>query len=162
MGQLKPGRADISRAVTPIIDRTAAIELSASLAYENRLDFAQSFSAAITSAYRRILANGLDMPDLLAPPLLDRAMLTKDARGVAAQIAVGLETLPPAEVAYAIGTLYTALLPAPFRAQHGIFYTPPKLVECLLIMAEEADVDWRTARNAGAPIRPRVSEVKGV
>jgi adenine-specific DNA-methyltransferase len=146
MGQLKPGRGDISRAVTPIIDRTAALELSASLAYENRLDFARSFSAAIASDYRRILANSPDMPDLLAPPLLDRAILSKDARGVAAQIAVGLETLPPAEVSYAIGTLYTALLPAPFRAQHGIFYTPPELVECLLIMAEEADVDWRTAR----------------
>ncbi|MGH7065654.1 MAG: Eco57I restriction-modification methylase domain-containing protein [Stellaceae bacterium] len=27
-----------------------------------------------------------------------------------------------------------------------MFYTPPKLVECLLTMCEEAGVDWRTAR----------------
>lgn len=167
MGQLKPGGGDINRAVTPIIDRTAALDLSARLALENRLEFAQSFSAAIISAYRRILANDPDMPDQLAPPLLDRAMLSQDARRVAAQIAVGLETLPPAEVAYAIGTLYTALLPVPFRAQHGIFYTPPKLVECLIMMAEEAEIDWRTARvldpacGGGAFLIPVASRMAG-
>jgi len=146
MGQSKPERCDVARPVTPIIDRAAALELSASLAYENRLGFAQRFSAAIASSYSLILSNGPNMPNLAEPPPLDGAMLSPDARAVAAQIAAGLETLSPAQVAYAIGTLYTALLPAPFRAQHGIFYTPPELVECLLIMAEEAGVDWRTAR----------------
>jgi len=135
-----------ARPTIPVIDRTAAIELSANLAHENRLNFAQSFSAATALAYSRILANRPDLPELLAPPLLDRAMLGQDARALAAQIAAGLEVLSPAEAAYAIGTLYTTLLPAPFRGRHGIFYTPPKLVECLIIMAEEAGIDWKTAR----------------
>jgi adenine-specific DNA-methyltransferase len=47
---------------------------------------------------------------------------------------------------YAVGALYTALLPEPFKARHGIFYTPPGLVECLLEMVDEAGVDWRAAR----------------
>jgi adenine-specific DNA-methyltransferase len=135
-----------ARPTIPVIDRTAAIELSANLAHENRLNFAQSFSAATALAYSRILANRPDLPELLAPPLLDRAMLGQDARALAAQIAAGLEVLSPAEAAYAIGTLYTTLLPAPFRGRHGIFYTPPELVECLIIMAEEAGIDWKTAR----------------
>ncbi len=146
MGQSKPGPGDVTRAVTPIIDRAAALDLSARLAYESRLGFARNLSAAVASVYSHSRSNGPDLLDLPVPPLLDKAMLSPDARRVAAQIAAGLETAPPAEVAYAIGTLYTALLPAPFRAQHGIFYTPPELVECLLIMTEQAGVDWRTAR----------------
>jgi adenine-specific DNA-methyltransferase len=135
-----------AKPVIPVIDRTAAIELSANLAHENRLKVAQSFSAATALAYSRILANRPDLPDLRASPLLDRGMLGKDARALAAQIAAGLEALSLAEAAYAIGTLYTTLLPAPFRGRYGIFYTPPELVECLIIMAEEAGIDWKTAR----------------
>ncbi len=135
-----------ARPITPIIDRAAAIKLSASLAHENRLDFAQTFTTAITLAYSRILTARPDMPDLLALPPHDGATLGQDARELAAGVASGLEALSPAEVAYAIGTLYTTLLPAPFRSRHGIYYTPPELVECLLVGAEEAGIDWRTAR----------------
>lgn len=145
MGALRRQRVE-ARPLTSIIDRRAAIELSASSAYENRLDFAQSFSAATALAYSRILANRPDVPCELPLPPLDGSMLGHDALEVAAQTAAALEALSPAQAAYAIGTLYTTLLPAPFRARHGVFYTPPELVECLLIMAEEAGIDWKTAR----------------
>jgi adenine-specific DNA-methyltransferase len=136
-----------AKSVPPIVDRTAAIGLATSLAYESRLDFAQSFSAAVALAYNRIiLANRPDAPDTLALPPINGAILAQDAREAAARIAAALETLSPTEASHAIGVLYTTLLPAPFRARHGIFYTPPELVECLLIMVEEAGIDWKTAR----------------
>jgi adenine-specific DNA-methyltransferase len=85
-------------------------------------------------------------PGLLAQQYYDGATLSKDARQAARRIAAGMGSLPSAEAAYAIGTLYTTLLPEVFRAQHGIFYTPPPLVECLLVMAEQSGIDWTTAR----------------
>jgi adenine-specific DNA-methyltransferase len=123
-----------------IIDRSAALELSASLAHENRREFAQTFSAAITASYAEACTG--------RRPALGgaRTALSVEVLATAGRIAEGMVTLPPAEAAYAIGTLYTSLLPETFRAQHGIFYTPPELVECLLAMAENAGIDWKTAR----------------
>ncbi len=151
-----------AKSVSQIVDPEAAIELATRLAYENRLDFAQSFSAAVVLAYVRIiLARRPDAPDLLALPHLDGAILAQDARETAAQIAAALETLAPTEAAHAIGGLYTTLLPASFRARHGIFYTPPELVECLLIMTEEAGIDWKTARVPRPGMRGRCLSDRG-
>jgi adenine-specific DNA-methyltransferase len=134
------------KAGTPISDRSLALELSASLANENRLGFAQSFSAAVAAAYWRTIHTDREATRL--PPSLRRVGvgLSADAQSAALRIAAGFATLAPEATAYAIGTLYTALLPKAFRARHGIFYTPPALVECLLAMAEEAGVDWKTGR----------------
>ncbi len=143
----RPGEAEPAAAAPIIIDRSSVVELSASLADENRLTFAESFSAAVVAAYWQALYQGRPPPDSFAQPAgLHRVALTPDLDSVVRAIAASMESMPPAAAAYAIGTLYTALLPKPFRAQHGIFYTPPELVECLLLMAEEAGVDWRTAR----------------
>lgn len=131
---------------TPIIDRAAALQLSASLAYEHRLAFARSFTAKIALDYSSIVAAKRDLSNRIEPPPSDGAMLSREANEIAAQIAAGLETQSPAAATYAIGSFYTTLLPATYRAQHGIFYTPPELVDCLLTMAEEAGVNWGTAR----------------
>jgi adenine-specific DNA-methyltransferase len=48
--------------------------------------------------------------------------------------------------AYLIGTTYTVMLPDDYRGQYGVFYTPPALVERLLDLAEQAGVDWSSAR----------------
>ena len=37
-------------------------------------------------------------------------------------------------------------LPETYRATHGIFYTPPELVDRLVMMAEQAGVAWDTCR----------------
>ena len=54
--------------------------------------------------------------------------------------------LDVADASYAIGVLYTSMMPGGMRARHGAYYTPPALCEALLDMAEEAGVDWRSAR----------------
>ncbi len=145
MGKPKQ-RSGEAGAATAIVDRSVAIELSKRLADENRLGFARSLSEAIAGAYRRALQNSRPAPTTFERSDPDRRTLTPDAYAAAHRIAAGMHALSPAEAAYAIGSLYTTLLPEPFRSRHGIFYTPPALVECLLVMAEEAGVDWRTAR----------------
>lgn len=53
--------------------------------------------------------------------------------------------LPVQHAAFAIGELYTSLLPKDHRAKFGIYYTPPSIVEALIDRAGAAGVDWRTA-----------------
>jgi adenine-specific DNA-methyltransferase len=130
---------------TSLIDPSVALELSTSIANENRLGFARCFTAAIATAYRHTVHDGPAFGALSAAGL-DGIKLIPAALEAARQIAAGIGPLPPGEVAYAIGTLYAALLPERFRAQHGIFYTPPALVECLLAMVDESGIDWQTAR----------------
>ena len=143
----RPGAAEQAAVAPIVIDRSTVFELSASLANENRLSFAESFCSAVVAAYWQVVHDGRPLPDSLAQRAgFDRAALTSEIDSVARAIAAGMGSVSPSAAAYAIGTLYTALLPEPFRAQHGIFYTPPELVECLLVMAEECGVNWRTAR----------------
>ncbi|HEV2302322.1 MAG TPA: N-6 DNA methylase, partial [Stellaceae bacterium] len=126
-----------------LVDRTTALELSAKLASKSRRGFAAGFAAAIASTYgHSIGVHG----SVTAAPALDGVVLGIEARQLAARIAAGIDRSPPAEAAYIIGSIYTTLLPAQFRAQQGIFYTPPELADRLLRMAEEAGIDWRTAR----------------
>ena len=54
--------------------------------------------------------------------------------------------LEPLEAGYAIGLLYTGMMPDQFRAALGAYYTPPALCERLLDMATDAGVDWSKAR----------------
>lgn len=51
----------------------------------------------------------------------------------------------PISAGFKIGETYTALLPAEFRARHGVFYTPPALTHRLLDLASTAGVDWTRA-----------------
>ncbi len=51
----------------------------------------------------------------------------------------------PVSAGFKIGEIYTALLPAEFRARHGVFYTPPALTHRLLDLASKAGVDWTRA-----------------
>lgn len=54
--------------------------------------------------------------------------------------------MPEMEAIYALGKLYTGLLPEATRTKAGVYYTPPALTSRLLDMAETAGVDWATAR----------------
>ncbi|HEX4159474.1 MAG TPA: N-6 DNA methylase [Rhizomicrobium sp.] len=47
---------------------------------------------------------------------------------------------------HAITSLYPSLLPAGRRSALGAYYTPPVLADRLVTLAEEAGLDWRTAR----------------
>ena len=65
---------------------------------------------------------------------------------LAQQFGKTVAALPVAVAAYNIGQLYTSLLPPAWRAEHGIYYTPPALAARLLDQAERAGVDWARAR----------------
>ncbi|CAN5496340.1 N-6 DNA methylase [soil metagenome] len=54
--------------------------------------------------------------------------------------------LPMAEALHWLTSLYSGLLPTEMRSRLGAFYTPPALATRLLDQAEEAGVEWRTAR----------------
>jgi adenine-specific DNA-methyltransferase len=54
--------------------------------------------------------------------------------------------LPMAEALHWLTSLYSGLLPTDMRSRLGAFYTPPALAARLVDQAEEAGVDWRTAR----------------
>jgi adenine-specific DNA-methyltransferase len=147
MGKPRERRAEAENASAMTIEQSVMLELSASLVGENRIAFAENFSAAVVAAYWQILNNGTPLPRSLARSRgACHAVLTAEMYSSASAFALGMLSMSRAQAAYTIGTLYTGLLPDSFRAQYGIFYTPPQLVECLMLMAEEAGVDWRTAR----------------
>jgi adenine-specific DNA-methyltransferase len=128
--------------VTP--DRRLARDLAAGVAVEHRLGFARGFAFAAVQAY---VAAAPAAPRL--PPLPDGLALVPlhDAAVLAAsRFAAGLVGLGVAEAVYRLGSLYTGVLPADFRAAHGVFYTPPEIVRATLDMAERAGTDWRQAR----------------
>ncbi len=54
--------------------------------------------------------------------------------------------LPMEEACFQLSACYTAMLPQDLRSKWGAYYTPPALTDRLLAMAEQAGVDWRTAR----------------
>ncbi|MGH6816320.1 MAG: Eco57I restriction-modification methylase domain-containing protein [Hyphomicrobiaceae bacterium] len=53
--------------------------------------------------------------------------------------------LPIEEGACQLGLTYTSMLPVEYRARHGVYYTPPALVERMLDRATEAGIDWAKA-----------------
>jgi adenine-specific DNA-methyltransferase len=54
--------------------------------------------------------------------------------------------LPIEQACYQLSATYTALVPNGMRGALGMYYTPPALTDRLLEMAQEAGVDWRSAR----------------
>jgi adenine-specific DNA-methyltransferase len=54
--------------------------------------------------------------------------------------------LPILEALHQITSLYAALLPEQYRGKAGAFYTPPCLAARLLDQADEAGLDWTTAK----------------
>ncbi len=124
----------------PAIDRQMARSLAGALALADRHGFARRLAAGVLGRYLRL--SGLPPPSVAAPGLAPLAG-SDDVE----TLATGLADLHDVQqAAHLIGTLYTAALPDEHRAAHGVFYTPPPLVDHLLDMAQEAGTDWRAAR----------------
>jgi len=139
-------RGAVATAVAPLLDRGIARALAAAVTGdgENRLAFARSLTYAAAVAYAASLhpTRGL----LPAPADLGLIPLNHEAECAALQLGAGLAGIPAMEAAYLLGCIYTSALPADFRADHGVFYTPPEIVRHTLDMAERAGTDWRHAR----------------
>ena len=130
-------------AVFAVVDRDIARALSGQIAEKHRLAFAQSFTFAVMQACREssVLPHPLPKPDGI-----ELLALSPAAMKAAEQLGDALAELEPRFAAHLAGTIYTTALPEPYRATHGIFYTPPQLVDRLLLMAEEASIDWNKVR----------------
>lgn len=76
--------------------------------------------------------------------------LSKTARVCARRVGEAAAQCPLPAGAYYLSSLYVQALPELLRAQFGMFFTPPPLVERLLDMVQEAGHDWRE----GAVIDP--------
>jgi hypothetical protein len=126
------------------VDREIARALSSRVDENSRLAFAQSFALAIVKAWWR--GRGLQVPFPPLPKTIERLGLSVEAAEAAEWFGVSLALLDPRAATYLVGTIYTTALPETYRGTHGIYYTPPELVERLLVMAEDAGVAWDTAR----------------
>ena len=124
------------------VDRQLARLLSSQLSSNVRLGFARAFTAAVVGGI--MASEGLQPRPL--PTDLPNLPLNVVAIATAERLAQGIAAGPAAEIVGLLGAVYTSALPDEYRAQHGIFYTPPALVEHLLDMATAAGTPWHTAR----------------
>ena len=123
-------------------------KLASSVTREERLGFGRSVVLGVVSAYWKALrAVSGGMWPLREPPSdIGLASVSEEAERQAERIGIAAAGLDVLDAGYAIGVLYTGLMPDTFRSRFGAYYTPPALCERLLDMATEAGVDWRSAR----------------
>lgn len=125
-----------------------ARNLARSVGADERLGFARGMVLTALNAYWNELHSDLaaDWPLRALPPDAGVASVSKPAKELASAIGTGAAGMDVTDAGYAIGRLYTGVMPERLRAKLGAYYTPPTLCERLLDMAEEAGVDWRSAR----------------
>ena len=109
-----------------------------------------SVCAAAVAAYWRSACPSPDgVEDAPAGPV-PLAPVGDETAARAAELGEAAAGLAPTVAAYLLGTVYTALLPPGHRSRHGVFFTPPPLVDRLLDLVEEAGHDW----SAGTVLDP--------
>jgi adenine-specific DNA-methyltransferase len=108
----------------------------------NRRAFARAFCARAIERYWETLHRRRGRV-LRAPP--DLRPLPRSAEPAAVALADAAAALSSDHAAYLIGSAYAAALPDDVRSEHGVFYTPPALVDRLMRDVEEAGADWARA-----------------
>ncbi len=115
---------------------------------DDRLSIARAMVLAAVSAYWREVDPGSrwnwKLPD--PPADVELPSLSMEAELLASSIGAAAAKLDQMQAGYALGVLYTAMMPNTLRAKAGAYYTPPALCERLLDMAAESGIDWQTAR----------------
>jgi adenine-specific DNA-methyltransferase len=111
-----------------------------------RVRYGRAFCYRLIAAYWQHLpaASGLALRPLLEP--LQLTDLPEPAVTLAEGMGSAAASVDLIEAGYQLGLAYTALLPADYRARHGVFYTPPALTDRLLDQATAAGVDWTHCR----------------
>lgn len=138
---LSKGRSWSQDPPTPAQLRAALRNHSTATAERAQLGFAESITACAVTAYRNRLNARFPVN---APPIETRIQLTA-ARDIAVQFGHAMVNFPVREAAFRLGSLYTDLLPDSWRSHHGIYYTPPVLVDRLLDQAQAGGTDWARA-----------------
>lgn len=115
---------------------------------EDRLEFARAAVYRALCAYWRELGtvSGHLWRLRPLPSGMGRASLPEETAKLAENLGTTVVGADAADAAYAIGMLYTGMMPDKFQTAHGAYYTPPALCERLLDLATEAGVDWHSAR----------------
>lgn len=109
-----------------------------------RVAHARAFCAAAVQRYWQRLSGGAC--DRLRDPIGSSRSLRRDAAEAAVVLGDTAAASKVDDAAYLIGSTYATMLPREVRAKGGVYYTPPPLVTRLLDVAEQAGVDWSTAR----------------
>lgn len=130
-------RAELARA------RPLARAWAATIQEPRRPEYAGAFALLALLSYAAV-----NLPDVLvgASSLNFRVSLDDAAAELARSIGRTAGKLPRLEALHHVTSLYATLLPEHYRGAAGAFYTPPCLAARLLDQAQEAGVDWATAR----------------
>jgi adenine-specific DNA-methyltransferase len=124
----------------PHIDCDGVRQLAEQITERGRTTFARSFTqVAVAACWKE---RGVRL--LPVSPFCPQ--LGTEARVIAERFGKAVAARSPEAIAYLVGAAYTSALPATFRASHGVFYTPPAIVERLLDLSEEFGIDWAKAR----------------
>jgi adenine-specific DNA-methyltransferase len=118
--------------------------LALSAPEDHRLPLARSFCHAVVAAWWHALP--ADSPLRAPVEAFDTAGLPHAAAALAGSLGTEAAHLDVETAAYQIGLTYTGMLPADYRATHGIYYTPPALTARLLAQATRSGIDWSRAR----------------
>jgi adenine-specific DNA-methyltransferase len=122
--------------------------LASAVEGDGQLSLARAMTfLAVSSYWDAAEAGGPEpWPVLELPTNIALVPLHNRVAALARRMGTHAAELDVTEASYLIGVLYTALMPGRVRSDLGAYYTPPKLCERLLDMAEDAGIDWRTAR----------------
>lgn len=122
--------------------------LAEASAHEARLSIARGFTYEAMDAFWRTRRAALDSTWNIHPIQADIecSSLSDSAVGLARSVGAAAAELGGMDASYALGVVYTTMMPNKVRADFGAYYTPPALCERLLDMATEAGTDWSTAR----------------
>jgi adenine-specific DNA-methyltransferase len=141
--KLKASHFESAATVFALVDRDIPRTLAGQIAEQNRLAFAQSFTFSVMQS---CLEASTVPYSLSRPDGIELVALSSEASKFARKFGGTLAQLDPSEVAQLAGVIYTTALPDAYRATNGIYYTPPRLVDRLLSMVEDASIDWTKAR----------------
>lgn len=114
---------------------------------QTRLVQARSYCARVIRAYWVSIAKSLNTTIKIKPVSASVRMddVAFDAEQLAERTGELIANFPVEDAGFLIGSIYTVMLPAPYRSEKGAYYTPPPLVGRLLDMAEKSGVDFSKA-----------------
>ena len=140
--------AAMSQREITAIEASVAQTLRSSAAPLDPLDIARSLVRQVISAYwketQARLGGQAKLREL--PSKISLASLEPEVCELAQKMGTKAAELDVLDASYRIGVLYTGLMPDERRARLGAHYTPRSLCQRLLDMAEDAGVEWDSAR----------------
>jgi adenine-specific DNA-methyltransferase len=138
---LKPGLDNSFE--TLVASRTMARAYALHHVENDAIALARAFTLAAAESWWNSAAP--NMPLRPFDSLSSLPQLPAPLSALAITIGAAAKALPADQAGYQLGLVYTSMLPAEFRAKHGVFYTPPALAERMLDQVTAAGLDWKTA-----------------